>query len=123
MHHQLAQPSPKDLVSPKDRTLQDRVTSGWTVLLRATSVIDWIESLGQRTIILHGHKHKYFVADLQDGQATIVSAPSGTLGCEESFVAGFEQSHNGHWLHIDIAAQGPHLSVRNTEAKMASIQG
>jgi len=118
MHHQVAQPSPKTLVSPANRTAKDRVTSGWTLLLRASSVIDWIESLGQRTVILHGHKHKYFVADLPGDHVTIVSSPSGTLGCEESFVKGFAQSEVGHWLDIAVSVDGPHLMVRHAEAKV-----
>lgn len=117
MHHQLAQPNPKSLVSPNKRSPSDRLTSGWTLLLRATGVIDWIESLGQRTVILHGHKHKYFVADLQDGHATIVSAPSGSLGCEESFVEGFDQSKVGHWLDIGVSVDGPHVWVREVDAR------
>jgi len=117
MHHQIAQPSPKDLVSPAKRAIKDRVTSGWTVLMRATSVIDWIESLGQRTVILHGHKHKHFVADLTDGQATIVSAPSGTLGCEESFVHGFAHSDKGFWLDLRLTVQGAHTQLRGAEPR------
>ena len=127
MHHQLAQPSPKDLISPAKRTIKDRVTSGWTVLMRATTVIDWIESLGQQTVILHGHKHKYFVADLTDGQTTIVSSPSGTLGCEESFVLGFAHSDKGFWLDLSLTVQGTHtqflgVKPREVPARCIALQ-
>ncbi|AVS93882.1 hypothetical protein C8246_21490 [Paracidovorax avenae] len=115
MHHQLAQPNPKHLVSPKKRAYKDRLTSGWTVLMRAIPVISWIESLGQKTLILHGHKHKYFVAELMDGQATVVSAPSGTLGCEESFVKDFIQSEDGFWLNLKINVDGPHAMLSEME--------
>lgn len=111
MHHQIAQPHPKHLVSPKKRTYKDRLTSGWTVLMRAIPAISWIESLGQKTLILHGHKHKYFVAEIMDGQAAVVSAPSGTLGCEESFVKDFNHSEDGLWLDLKIIVDGPHAML------------
>jgi hypothetical protein len=80
-------------------------------------LIDWIESLGQRTVILHGHKHKYFVADLMDGQTTIVSAPSVTLGCEESFVKGFEHSDAGYWLDLTLNVRGTHTQLIGAEVR------
>lgn len=67
------------------------------------ALVDWLIRRRQRTVILHGHHHKLFVMRQEDCKATIVSAPSATLGCEESFVSGEKRGTQGRWLFLSVA--------------------
>lgn len=108
MHHQLGLP---EKLSLKSRSGRSGFGGIGMVLSNASSVLHWLAARCQRTVILHGHHHKFFVVEEPDALATIVSAPSGTQGCEESYSDGLVASRAGSWLRLRLAVNGAHMSL------------
>ncbi len=103
VHHQIGLPRSSEAVDPKSKSLWSRFSSAFMALESSHALVDWLIRRRQRTVILHGHHHKLFAMRQEDCKATIVSAPSATLGCEESFVSGEHCGTRGRWLLLSVA--------------------
>jgi predicted phosphodiesterase len=111
IHHQLGLPSLRDMISCREKHGLRWLSGVGMTLSDPRRMTRWLARRSQRSVLLHGHHHKFFVVDDPDAQATIVSAPSATQGCEESYQRSLRASHEGAWLRLDLEAQGPHVRL------------
>jgi hypothetical protein len=111
MHHQVTLPRAKTY-----RIALKRVLGVGMVLNYSHRFFDWVAELRQSTVLLHGHHHKAFCCVNADRNVGIVSAPSGTLGCEESFFDKLpSETKVAHWLRVTIALKGANARVTQVE--------
>ena len=117
MHHQIGLPPPGSGRRVKGMSAWRRLTTAGMAMQNPGEVLDWLGARTQRTVVLHGHHHKLFMLDSPDAKATIVSAPSMTLGCEESFFNGSEPGPKGRWLKLTLEVIGAETLVRRVDVE------
>ncbi len=117
VHHQVGVPSPKEAVAMQPKTRKRRFVNGGMMLEDPLTLLNWLERRRQRTVLLHGHHHKHFVMGRNKSGLTIVSAPSATVGCEESYVNGSAANRQGRWLLLELGLNGEHTSLRSSKPK------
>lgn len=120
MHHQMALPSRSHLAFSKTNSTPSRLTEIGMVLENPAPLISWLARKAQRTILLHGHHHKYFVLKEDEAMTTIVSAPSATVGCEESYRKDL-LSDAPAWLLLELGIRGPHAELQSIAPRVVSM--
>lgn len=111
MHHQVTLPRAKTY-----RIALNRFFGIGMALNYSHRFFDWVAELRQSTVLLHGHHHKAFFCINADRNVEIVSAPSGTLGCEESFFDQLpSETNEAHWLRVTIALKGANARVTQVQ--------
>jgi len=116
MHHQLGVPSAK----PHARdpaTRGQRFYAMGMGLLNPYSLLKWLEVRGAPSLLLHGHRHKYYVAQEKDSRTTIVSAPSATKRVATTFCPKVPVGLPGRWLLLGLDISGPCVRLTRVEAK------
>jgi predicted phosphodiesterase len=115
MHHQVTLPRAKTY-----RIALKRLFGVGMALNYSHRFFDWVAELRQCTVLLHGHHHKAFFCVNADRNVGIVSAPSGTLGCEESFFEELpSETKDAHWLRVTMALKG--ADARVTQVKPVRV--
>lgn len=117
IHHQVGVPRtlPRALSSAIQRW--QRGTAIGMGLQNPADLLDWLAKRTQRSVILHGHHHKFFIIKDKDRKAHIVSAPSITLGVEMSYSKCVQPGPEGRWLELILGIDGPHVDLVNVEVK------
>jgi hypothetical protein len=106
IHHQLGLPKRSDVKSRQSGQWLRSFSSQWMTLENPALLVRWLRARRQKTLILHGHHHKFFVASTIHEKATVVSAPSPTVGCEESYHEKCTAGQVGRWLRLLLTHQG-----------------
>lgn len=111
-HHQVSVPSRRERRAVRsDLPLSRWITSKFMSIEDSSLLLKWFRSRRQKAVLLHGHHHKFFLRQTVDRSLIVVSAPSATVGCEESFDDACSADKRGKWLEVDLLRDGPDLSV------------
>lgn len=111
MHHQVAVPqAPIKSKHPGLSKLALAHTIGMG-LETAENFLRLLRGRVQRTCVLHGHHHKYFVATETGSGASVVSCPSSRFGTEVSYSSAIEAGKDVTWLSLKFVIEGVHLDL------------
>lgn len=111
MHHQIAMPRSK--VKSKDhhagKLLALHILG--MGLETAEHFLEFIRIRSQRTCILHGHHHKYFICKEKKSGAMIVSCPSSKYGTEISYSDDVVAGPDKRWLLLEFTIDKMHVDL------------
>jgi predicted phosphodiesterase len=115
MHHQVGVPNTKPHASYRSKKVLDSFYPMGMGVRNPQDLLDWISRRRQQTLILHGHRHKYFVAKETEHDITIVSSPSVSKMVEHSWDATVPAGGAGHWLCLGLQASGPNVQLTDVK--------
>lgn len=119
VHHQIGLPKASQRVAVQERQWMRSFLSSWMALEDPGPLVAWLANRRQPTLLLHGHHHKFFVVREDRSEALVVSAPSATMGVEESYVEGVDASYVGTWLEILVARRDEGIVVKQLNVRTA----
>jgi hypothetical protein len=117
MHHQVAVPRARPVTKHPVLKKEAAVHTLGMGLQTAEHLLRFIQKRAQRTCILHGHHHKYFVCREMKTNTPVISAPSSRFGTEVSFSRHVIAANKPHWLMLGFRIQETHLDLADVKPR------
>jgi hypothetical protein len=116
LHHQIGVPNSRPVYVDRSEHWFRRIFAVGMGLKNAPDLMKWIAKRRQQTVVLHGHRHKYFIAEDTEYAVTVVSAPSASKSVEMSFDERVRAGLPGRWLRVELDVRGPHVALTGATA-------